>query len=309
MTKTAYAPTREELYEAVWSEAMYRVAQRYGISGVALAKTCRRHDIPAPERGYWAKRAAGRAPKRPPLPETSAKDATVPIQGKTAPKTPRDEQPEDPEVQEALAAYALGQAIEVPATLKGANPIVRRTVKALRRLRPDSRGQVQVRGPGFVQLNVTKGSLERAARIANAFIRICEAQGLIPGSRAVDVDCSVQLQGESVTFAIFESVKREERTETAAERRRREEAPHVWAGVRQYEYHPTGRLTFRFDGFGDGIQMRWSDGKTQRLEDLLPEIVAGAVRLAVWRRRQREAREAERRVREEAQRLRRAEQR
>ena len=48
---------------------MRKVAERYGISDVALAKTCRRHSILIPGRGYWQKLAAGRAPPRPPLPE------------------------------------------------------------------------------------------------------------------------------------------------------------------------------------------------------------------------------------------------
>ena len=34
--------TREELYEQVWTVPMQRLAQRYGISDVALAKTCRK---------------------------------------------------------------------------------------------------------------------------------------------------------------------------------------------------------------------------------------------------------------------------
>ena len=44
--------TREQLYELVWSEAMQRLAKQIGISDVAIAKHCRRMDIPVPERGY-----------------------------------------------------------------------------------------------------------------------------------------------------------------------------------------------------------------------------------------------------------------
>jgi hypothetical protein len=47
---------------------MQRQAERYGISDVALAKTCRRHIIPVPARGYWRRKEIGRAPERPPLP-------------------------------------------------------------------------------------------------------------------------------------------------------------------------------------------------------------------------------------------------
>jgi hypothetical protein len=60
---------RQELYQKVWSQPMRIVAREFGISDVALAKTCRKLLIPVPSRGYWAKRHAGIAvPKPPKLP-------------------------------------------------------------------------------------------------------------------------------------------------------------------------------------------------------------------------------------------------
>jgi hypothetical protein len=59
---------REKLYEEVWKEPVLVVANRYGVSNVALAKACRKLAVPLPPRGYWAKVQAGRkAPTRPPL--------------------------------------------------------------------------------------------------------------------------------------------------------------------------------------------------------------------------------------------------
>ena len=59
---------RDVLYQQVWEEPVRDVARHYGVSGVALAKTCRRLSVPVPGRGYWAKKQAGNAPSRPPLP-------------------------------------------------------------------------------------------------------------------------------------------------------------------------------------------------------------------------------------------------
>jgi hypothetical protein len=53
----------------IWSEPTTTLAQRFGISDVGLAKVCRRSNIPAPPRGYWAKVAAGISIPRPDLPE------------------------------------------------------------------------------------------------------------------------------------------------------------------------------------------------------------------------------------------------
>lgn len=52
---------RKELYELVWSEPMKSLSVRFGISDVALKKTCARAAIPTPDRGYWAKREAGKS--------------------------------------------------------------------------------------------------------------------------------------------------------------------------------------------------------------------------------------------------------
>ncbi len=63
-----YLFTRQQLYELVWSGPMTTLAKTLAISGVGLAKACRRGDIPVPPRGYWARLAAGQRVARTPLP-------------------------------------------------------------------------------------------------------------------------------------------------------------------------------------------------------------------------------------------------
>jgi hypothetical protein len=59
---------RERLYEEVWAEPTRTVAARYGVSDAMLWKVCRQLKVPKPQRGYWAKKAAGRpTPERPKL--------------------------------------------------------------------------------------------------------------------------------------------------------------------------------------------------------------------------------------------------
>ena len=64
--------TRKTLYDLIWSEPMMILSARFRISDVALKKTCARAGIPTPERGYWAKKEAGKEvfqaafPLRPP---------------------------------------------------------------------------------------------------------------------------------------------------------------------------------------------------------------------------------------------------
>lgn len=51
---------RADLYRKVWEKSVSIVAKEFGISDVALAKTCKKLFIPLPGRGYWSRRAAGK---------------------------------------------------------------------------------------------------------------------------------------------------------------------------------------------------------------------------------------------------------
>ncbi len=60
---------REQLYEEVWAEPTLKVAKKYSLSDVGLAKVCKKLKVPRPSLGYWAKKAASKhVGKRPPLP-------------------------------------------------------------------------------------------------------------------------------------------------------------------------------------------------------------------------------------------------
>lgn len=60
--------TRQELFDLAWAEPMQRLAKRFGISDVGLAKICKAAHIPLPPRGYWAKVEAGQSPPKAVLP-------------------------------------------------------------------------------------------------------------------------------------------------------------------------------------------------------------------------------------------------
>lgn len=49
---------RSALHALVWAKPMTQIGKELGISDVGLAKACRRHGIPVPPRGHWAKLAA-----------------------------------------------------------------------------------------------------------------------------------------------------------------------------------------------------------------------------------------------------------
>jgi hypothetical protein len=59
---------RETLFEQVWSTPISRLCKTYGLSDQGLRKACVKLQIPLPERGHWAKVAAGHKMDRPALP-------------------------------------------------------------------------------------------------------------------------------------------------------------------------------------------------------------------------------------------------
>jgi hypothetical protein len=83
--------TRKELYERVWTEPVDTLAKEYGLSNVGLGKACRRHDIPVPPRGYWARKAAGQNFRRPRLPAASDRRESVTLWAAGRPAAPPDE--------------------------------------------------------------------------------------------------------------------------------------------------------------------------------------------------------------------------
>ncbi len=122
--------TRDELYEAVWSEPLIKLAERYKVSGNYLARVCDSLRIPRPARGYWAKKAVGKAPSKIPLPPVESGEPTewssgngVLIRRSSPRRQPvRSKAPERPKthalLQGAVAHFGHGRKTEDEGYLK-----------------------------------------------------------------------------------------------------------------------------------------------------------------------------------------------
>ena len=138
--------TREEFYELVWSKPLTHLAKEFALSDVALHKICKKHDIPNPPLGWWAKKAAGKAVKQIPLPPTRdgiSSRVTI-AAGELRP---------EPELIAAAREKArlLASTVDDGATTP-THPIVERTIVQLRKAKPSpTNGLVSIDG-----LNVVK---------------------------------------------------------------------------------------------------------------------------------------------------------
>ena len=187
--------TREELHQLVWSPPMRTAAKSMGISDVALAKQCRKVNVPVPPRGWWARKAAGKRVELealPPLPFAMANyfpalerplnsnlASAEPAEEEPAEEEPAEEEPSAPPTFRDLAEITLEfraavKAVRVPATLSSPHPIVSRLLKQDESRRSSQTGSGYLSdyyGPKF-----TSQTQQRRLRILSSLF--CELERL-----------------------------------------------------------------------------------------------------------------------------------
>ena len=275
---------REKLYQEIWAEPVKIVAQRYGVSDVALAKTCRKLAIPLPGRGYWARLRSGQKMKRLPLPRLPAGiPETLPVYHASPPPTEREASPETAarmeKESEAEAAIVVAETLERP------HPLVRAASKYF-----------HMRNPPLIShldLSVSKNSLDRALRIMDALIKALVARGLpvevtefkVQGSgyyqyadRSPDSNVTrVKVDGEWVAFGMEERSKVVIPDPPEPPKHLRGEERERW--IRWNEPRrslvPNGVLVLKLKNLGYlDVRKESKDGARKKLEDQLNDIVA-----------------------------------
>src|SRR5207249_6496245 len=126
-------------------------------SDVALAKLCRRHQVPLPPRGYWARIRAGQHPKRPPLPPVPPdQTAEITIQGNLNPPGAVSD-----ETARLIEAEKLDdKKIQVPEQLSEPHPHVAKAAKSLQAGSADAQGFVSPRARSRLDIRVSRSRLD-----------------------------------------------------------------------------------------------------------------------------------------------------
>lgn len=277
--------TREEFYELVWSKPMTHLAKDFRLSDVALHKICRKHDIPNPPLGWWAKHAAGQNVKRIPLPKAKAGVALTVIIASGEVRRERDSLASARE-QARVKASELDLSGE-PLS----HPLVQKSFDKLRKAKPGNTGLVSLSLDGHVQLEIAPGSIDRAERCLLQIVAAAKAQGFELSAKASKA--SFTNGSVAIPFAIKEGYKRikhvltpEEIAEDERRQRRRSRdwsrsdwTPHSFSFRRpEWDYVPTGQLAFEFDiylRYASQVRRAFKDAKLQRLENLAPDIAVG----------------------------------
>jgi hypothetical protein len=296
---------REELYQKVWEKPMLKVAEEYGVSSVALGKTCRKLCVPVPGRGHWAKLAHGhQGVRKTPLPKLDR--VPVIFRSRIAAKKPPSSDQVDPElaaVDQLLSSGELNpQSVDPTART---HPLIRQTANLLRsRSRKDEHGILLPRDVGGLDVKVSEGTLERSLQVMAQVVAVLERQG---HSVAVsDTGGTIALiNNERLLFGIEEPIRK-----VVLQKPRVPNPTDRWDYDETVSYEPGGKLALCIHSgtpWGERKErMRWSDAKVQRVESRIADFVAGLMRTAIAQRRREEKRkrdeaEKEKRARERAQ--------
>lgn len=281
--------SRREFYDLVWSKPMTHVAKELGVSDVALHKVCRKHGIPNPPAGWWAKKAAGKRADQIALPETK-QGQSLTIMIRSAPAG-------------SWSAAATGFAQKIASAADGtARPaarrpsvIVRDTLAALRRTKPNAQGLVSISDPGHVRCCVAKGSIDR---VANILPQLETIAGILGFHLTLDDRPTRFSNGaQTVTFEIMEGysrkkhvMTRKEEAERAAWQKRSNTRNWLHSHSDPYpyfadwDYTPTGVLSITLENVWSRHhatpRRSFNDGKLQRVEEMSEKIILGVVVIA-----------------------------
>lgn len=286
---------RSELYEKVWSEPVGDVARTLGISGVALGKTCRRHGIPVPPRGYWARRNTGRESVRPPLPKAEL-DTEIPFPRSTPEVQDqiRREQQERKEQAEDRSKHASDIGVlEIVPTLERPHPFVKRVraefegieKQVARKSKPGDPPRVRERlqhgrystgGTSPLDITAAPTNFDWVLRFHDTVLKALVAQGFSIRAGSTHeykrTSAAAVLNGEELHFSFLEGYRKvpKDPEELAQERKR-------WEWASAWDTVPSGKFYFRIEGTEFQFRAEWK-GSAEYLEDKLSSIVADFVR-------------------------------
>ncbi len=307
--------TREAFYELVWSKPMTQLAKDFALSDVALHKICKKHGIPNPPLGWWAKQAAGKPVKRTPLPRLKAGEAVRTI------TIAAGHLKQEPEAMAAAREKArlLASSVEAEgATAQHA--VVSETLRALRRAGPPSpQGLVSVSGAGHAKVEVSPASIDRVGLVLGRLAAAGEA--LEVELAADDKGAFFRHSDEVIRFSLSESYRRHKHVLTEAEQIRLSawEKKHEkvlrkggWEAIMlpgrpqfvEWDYEPTGQLALEMNApylYGSSPRRTFRDAKIQRLEKMAGDILVGVHVLAAAMQEDRRRRDLAEKQRREAQ--------
>jgi len=238
--------TREELYEKVWSTPGTKLAEELGISDVAITKRCKKLNVPRPSRGYWAKIAAGKKPRKLPLPPTQD------------------------EVFLKSAEQSVGTELPMSGVSESLHDLATALIAKIKKAHVDSDKRASFYGDRTLpEVKVSKAQAERAAQAFHVILQKVEPLGI-----------TFRKAQSSYGPAYFQKshdrlhLKIEEEMVEKAPSARRSRYSGYGYGLRE-EKVPSGRLIFslKTDRYGSSDEKEFTESKKLPLDKVLARVV------------------------------------
>ncbi len=273
--------TRQELYDRIWATPVLKLATEFGISNVALAKRCKKLNIPLPPRGYWAKLAVGEAVNKTPLPPDPRPEGVVLVDSGGASIKPSTL----PNNNRALNSFAA----ELLTTLRAATA------------QDHDHGRVSSQGPLLPQVTVSKPLIERAARALHVIIEGAAARGVTFRKARSKYDRAYfELKHARLSLAIEEQIVTIRHQPSEQDKRKPK-----WEWSTQSR-ELAGKLTFKIgnhDNYRFEEVKHWTEGNDGLTDGFLGEVIQGICQYYLDLEKQRlEWAEANRKAQEKRQR-------
>jgi hypothetical protein len=293
MSEQVKTITREDLYERIWKMPATKLAKEFGISDVALAKICRKLNVPKPGPGHWRLVQLGWEIERTPMPTLEA-GATGVATINPEPHRKRITGLSRSDVDEKEKPQF--EVVPVAETLHKAHELVSRMHRSLDSETPNRIGLVEVSWRlRVLNVSVSRGQTTRALRIMDALMKALERRGATFVKDSEREFMNLMVGEESVGVALTELVNKSERQ--PKDEKERESWSWKWD---KWQFQPTGRLEFRiFESEPKGARRCWSDCTRYKLEEKLGEILERIFITADGKTKVRLAWEEARRRREE----------
>jgi hypothetical protein len=280
--------SRKELYDQVWKTSMVKLAKQYGLSDVGLAKICKKHNIPRPTLGYWAKKYAGHNVH--PIPLPAGDDVTIVI----SPNPYNQNNLKSRNTSFDKHPYKLNnEPITVPDRLSDPHPLIRQSSEILNASKVDEFGIITPSKKGCLDIKVSTDSLRRALRIMDTVIKVLEKQGykvyLSEGHTKVEILDAV------ILFGIKEKLIKKEKRPAEHNLKGRYEFGHSFLLESREPSGDLGLIIHDVENFyADRCRKTWNDGVKSKLESHIGSFIEGLVTVAMAKKERDREREEER---------------
>lgn len=274
---------REVLYKEVWEEPMIIVAKKYGVSDVALKKTCKKLNVPVPERGYWARIKAGQKLKKTPLPKHSGADEIV-VNVHTNNIIKEQTMKSDllaflsEEQRNEIITYC--NKLTVSAILERPHEMIKATIQHSKSRKESTRPPVNM----LLNFKNSEGTQDRVFRSIDTLFKTLEKFGYTIENRTpngeryrnyepriFDNVTFIKLDRDAVPIMIKERMRQVPHTPTKEEIADNLRYPSMYP-LKDKELAYSGELLFTIDSYY-AYRKNWNDSEKSKIENKIGEIV------------------------------------